>query len=193
MSEDDGRDYYDEYGTSADNADLSDKEEEQRGRDGDTDGEDEDETGKETGGKTEQDEDGEDGEGEKEVEEEEEETAPTIVEPERKRNYIVGAGRQSSPIMSRFEFARLWEARAEQLANGSPPSARIAKFDSDDYINMAFQELTHRAKDYEFPVDLHRPMPSGNIEVWTVSELLLPDEVEIYKLVRLNGFKTILS
>ncbi|CAH6418701.1 Hypothetical protein POVN_LOCUS420 [uncultured virus] len=118
---------------------------------------------------------------------EDEEPEEVVAVAREEKKFIRGADRTTRNIMSRYEYSRLMSAYAEQLANNAPLDPRV-QIDSDDYIVCAEAALRYRAEGYEFPIEVQRPV-RGAYEVWNVSELILPYELETYGLVKLpsNG------
>ncbi len=91
----------------------------------------------------------------------------------------------SSPmlaVMTRFEYSRLIKTYAEMIDAGATLDPRV-ELKSDKSLDMAEAALNFRASDYEFPIELYRPLPDGREEVWRVSETILPYELDSYGLV----------
>lgn len=84
-------------------------------------------------------------------------------------------------IMTRFEYARLIESYALMIDSGVAVDPRI-EYKSDASLHIAKAALDFRAADYEFPIEVYRPIGDDREEVWRVSELILPHELTTYGL-----------
>lgn len=69
-----------------------------------------------------------------------------------------------TPILTKYELARVLGARAAQIDNGSPPFVVI---DSMDGYTIAKEEL----KQKKIPFIIRRPMPNGKFEIWKLESL----------------------
>jgi DNA-directed RNA polymerase subunit K/omega len=104
------------------------------------------------------------------------ELAPLKVVPpiERRQvaNEVTGSARDLPPVMTEFEYEAVIKRRATQLTKNARPL--LPNFDYtvlQSPVKIAQQELNQGyLNDYQ----IHRVKPSGELQSWKVSELMLP-------------------
>lgn len=72
--------------------------------------------------------------------------------------------RNTVPIMTKFEFAKIIGVRAEQICRGAEISIATSKLNA---IEIALEELSN----YKINLMIRRKLPNGNTELWAVNEL----------------------
>ena len=75
---------------------------------------------------------------------------------------------KTSPILTRFEKARIIGLRAKQINMGASPFIEIPD-DIIDGLTIAEMEL----KEKKIPFIIRRPMPNGGSEYWNLKDLIL--------------------
>lgn len=75
---------------------------------------------------------------------------------------------KTSPILTRFEKARVIGLRAKQINMGAEPFIEIPD-DIIDGLTIAEMEL----KEKKIPFIIRRPMPNGGSEYWNLKDLIL--------------------
>jgi DNA-directed RNA polymerase subunit K/omega len=75
---------------------------------------------------------------------------------------------KTSPILTRFEKARIIGLRAKQINMGAEPFIEISD-DIIDGLTIAEMEL----KEKKIPFIIRRPMPNGGSEYWNLKDLIL--------------------
>ena len=81
--------------------------------------------------------------------------------------------RITTPIMTKYEIARLIGARARMLERNAPPL-----IDVGDEINpLAIAAMELRA--HVCPLEVDRSLPDGSCEIWKASELTILDEDDL--------------
>lgn len=75
--------------------------------------------------------------------------------------------------MTKFEYANVIRARAEDLRRGEEPhpAVRDTLGDCIDVIEIAMRELSMRVLDKE----IIRNLPNGEVDIWHVSEMNIRD------------------
>lgn len=106
------------------------------------------------------------------------------------KKYIVGNDRKFSPIMTRFEYARIIGILASMISN--KPDFKV----DDRVFQLSTKTLTDSLDISEFWVDNRKTIPvpiniervnlDNTIEIWNPSEVITPKEVENMSLEELN-------
>jgi DNA-directed RNA polymerase subunit K/omega len=97
-------------------------------------------------------------------EEEVEETEDAFT---RDRNKKMAMKKESSPILSKFEYATLLGTRIKQLDEGARPCLTKEELQHlHDHRSIAEKEIYLR----KIPLMIQREMPDGTIEEWKLSE-----------------------
>jgi DNA-directed RNA polymerases I, II, and III subunit RPABC2 len=73
----------------------------------------------------------------------------------------------TSPILTKFERAKILGIRAEMLANGAEPVI------SKPYPNNTYQIALEELKQKKIPLIIRRTLPNGNIEDWRLDDLII--------------------
>lgn len=81
--------------------------------------------------------------------------------------------RITTPIMTKYEIARLIGARARMLERNAPPLTDVG--DEIDHVTIAAMEL----RAHVLPLKVDRFLPDGSCEVWKASELTILDEEDL--------------
>jgi DNA-directed RNA polymerases I, II, and III subunit RPABC2 len=76
--------------------------------------------------------------------------------------------KKTSPILTKFERAKLLGVRSEMISAGNPPLVIVPK-GVDNAYEIALLELTEK----KIPLIIRRYMPNGSIEDWRVEELII--------------------
>jgi len=76
--------------------------------------------------------------------------------------------KKTSPILTKFERAKLLGIRAEMISAGNSPLVIVPK-GVDNAYEIALLELTEK----KIPLIIRRYMPDGSIEDWRVEELII--------------------
>ena len=72
----------------------------------------------------------------------------------------------TTPILTKYERAKVLGARAEQINSGAPSLVRVPQHMIDGY-DIAEIEL----KEGKLPFIIRRPLPDGNSEYWHINDL----------------------
>ena len=75
----------------------------------------------------------------------------------------------TSPILTKFEKAKILGIRAEMLSNGAMPVI------SKPYPNNTYLIAVEELKQKKIPLLIRRKLPNGNIEDWRLEDLILCD------------------
>jgi DNA-directed RNA polymerase I, II, and III subunit RPABC2 len=86
--------------------------------------------------------------------------------------YITGDNRISSPILTKYEKARLIGDRIAQLTMGAKPMIKDKDISKKDPAYIAQMELEKKT----IPIKIIRPLPNGTKEIWHLNELKLKRE-----------------
>ena len=62
--------------------------------------------------------------------------------------------------LSKFEFARVWGVRADQLARGAEPLVEATPTERQDFLLIAKMEILQK----KLPIVLSREYPNGEVE-----------------------------
>ena len=76
------------------------------------------------------------------------------------------------PYFSKYEYTALLAERVDLLSKGAPPMVPIQEFNRDDprlLWKVAEREILER----KLPLIIHRELPGGRSEFWSLSELEL--------------------
>lgn len=73
----------------------------------------------------------------------------------------------TTPILSKFEKAKILGIRAEMLSNGADPV--ISKPYPNNTYKIALEELRQK----KIPLIIRRTLPNGNIEDWRLEDLIV--------------------
>lgn len=88
-----------------------------------------------------------------------------IEEPVIKTRYVDANSRITHPHMTKYEYVRILGDRMMQLSNGAKPLIK-------NYGEMSIKEIAHNEIiNGVCPFKIERPLPNGDIEVWSVGEL----------------------
>jgi len=74
----------------------------------------------------------------------------------------------TSPILTKFERAKLLGVRAEMISAGNPPMIIVPK-NIDNAYEIALLELNEK----KIPLMVRRYLPDGSIEDWRIEELII--------------------
>ena len=83
-----------------------------------------------------------------------------------KKGIIVDPLHKTSPILTKFERARILGLRAKQLANGADPFIKLSSNIIQNHI-IAEMELEQNV----LPFIICRPLPNGKKEYWKLQDL----------------------
>ena len=83
-------------------------------------------------------------------------------------NNIIDKFHKTAPILSKYEKTKILGQRTKQLNNGAAPFIKINEKIIDSYL-IAEMELKEKA----LPFIIRRPLPNGNSEYWSLSDLEL--------------------
>ena len=75
--------------------------------------------------------------------------------------------RKTTPYLTKYERARVLGTRSMQLSIGAVPT--VETNGETDPLKIAEKELLEG----RMPIKIRRPLPSGQFEEWSVSELIL--------------------
>ena len=76
----------------------------------------------------------------------------------------------TSPILTKFERAKLLGIRAEMISAGNPPLVVVPR-GVDNAYEIALLEL----KEKKIPLIIRRRLPNGSVEDWRIEELIIKD------------------
>ena len=76
----------------------------------------------------------------------------------------------TSPILTKFERAKLLGIRAEMISAGIPPLVVVPR-GVDNAYEIALLEL----KEKKIPLIIRRRLPNGSVEDWRIEELIIKD------------------
>jgi DNA-directed RNA polymerase subunit K/omega len=82
------------------------------------------------------------------------------------RGEIIDPLHTTIPIITKYEKARIIGSRAEQINRGAPPTVHIEPDVIDGRV-IAIIEFEQK----QIPFIIARPMPSGGVEYWKISDL----------------------
>lgn len=91
---------------------------------------------------------------------------------------ITGADRKTRNFMTRFEYGRLVGVLASMITIPGFSIDPLVKCTSDNPLDIA--EAWLDCRDAAFPISVKRPVSNDAVEIWEVSELILPSELETY-------------
>lgn len=78
--------------------------------------------------------------------------------------FVEKVSRNTVPIMTKYEFAKIIGVRAEQICRGAQISIATTKLNA---LEIALEELSN----YKIDLMVRRKLPNGDIELWAVKEL----------------------
>lgn len=82
------------------------------------------------------------------------------------KGVIIDKLHKTTPVLTKFEKARILGERARQLEQGATPFVQITPDDIDSYL-IATKELEEKV----IPFIIKRPLPNGGCEYWKLKDL----------------------
>jgi DNA-directed RNA polymerase I, II, and III subunit RPABC2 len=82
------------------------------------------------------------------------------------KGVIIDKLHKTTPVLTKFEKARILGERARQLEQGATPFVQITPDDIDSYL-IACKELEEKV----VPFIIKRPLPNGGCEYWKLKDL----------------------
>ena len=87
-----------------------------------------------------------------------------------RREDVTTASRVTLPYFSKYEFTALLGSRMEQLSQGAKPLVSLEGMNTSDPLfieKLARKEILEQ----KLPMIIHRRLPNGTSEYWSVNEL----------------------
>lgn len=91
-----------------------------------------------------------------------------IVSVEESYNNYYTKEKTTSPLLTKFERAKLLGIRAEMISAGNPPLVVVPR-GVDNAYEIALLELNEK----KIPLIIRRRLPNGNVEDWRIEELII--------------------
>jgi DNA-directed RNA polymerase subunit K/omega len=83
---------------------------------------------------------------------------------------------ETTPIITKYEFAKILGQRMEQLARGAPSLIDASKINFGSKVNHEkFREIAeNEIKQRVLPFMIQRNLPNGNVEYWRLVDMIIP-------------------
>ena len=88
------------------------------------------------------------------------------------RDVVQTASRKTLPYFSKYEYTALLGSRAQQLAEGAKPLVGLEGMNTSD-PRFVWKLAEREILEQKLPYIIRRPMPNGEAEFWSASELSL--------------------